>query len=422
MPMFTHKYRRLCSLALAVAVPAVAVAATPRKQLADTTCATLRSAATAMPGDGPMLLPSYPTVHDDAGKLRALEHVGFVYDNAVAGTALIACGAPGQARRIADALLAAAAHDPTYKDGRLRNAYHDGTGKQAQQLPGYYDTQAGYWKQDAYQVSTATGNAAWAALLFLGVYQHTRQARYLDAAVGQLHWIDAHTYEAAAPAGYDGGYFGFDGKQQIQHWKSTEHNLDVYAAARWAMRYRKDPLLAREARISGAFVRAMWHRAQQRFFIGTQDDGKTPSTHNDGLDAQVWPLLAFHPVPDAWHQVWHWIEAQHRHGAGYGYRRATRGVWTEGTAQAADAMQASGRTVPPALWQLLLAQRGPRGMLYATPQQRIGTDLAIGPTSTRADFFYYHLPHLGATAWAALAARGWNPFTGRALGTTGHAP
>jgi hypothetical protein len=36
----------------------------------------------------------------------------------------------------------------------------------------------------------------------------------------------------------------------------------------------------------------------------------------------------------------------------------------------------------------------------------------IGPNSTGPDFFYYHLPHLGATAWAVIAALGWNPFVG----------
>jgi hypothetical protein len=54
-------------------------------------------------------------------------------------------------------------------------------------------------------------------------------------------------------------------------------------------------------------------------------------------------------------------------------------------------------------------------MFYATPQSRIGTDLAIGPDSTHADFYYYHLPHLGATAWIALAATHWNPFTGQSI-------
>ncbi len=364
-----------------------------------------------------MLLPSYPTIGRDAGKLRALQDVAFVYDNAVAGIALTACGAPRQARRIADALVQAPAHDPTYHDGRLRNAYKAGAiadGKVG--LPGYWDRDGGYWKQDAYQVGTSSGNMAWAALLLLTVYRDTHDAIYLHAAIGKLHWIDAHAYDKAAPAGYEGGLFGFDGKQRVQHWKSTEHNIDIHAAAAWALSHTgPDAALARERTIGRQFVSAMWNRRRHRFYIGTLEDGTTISRQHSALDAELWPLLAFHPQPADWTHVWQWVNTQHRHGAGYGYRRHSKGVWTEGTAQAADAMLATHRAVPDALWTLLLGQRARNGMLFATPRKRIDTNLAIGPDSTTADFYYYHLPHLGATAWAVLAAKSWNPFTGNAV-------
>lgn len=410
----------MLTIFMALAAPAAAATDTVRQRLAAETCAGLRAAARAEPGDGPMLLPSYPGVRGPhpPRKLRALRGAAYVYDNAVAGIALVACGAPAQALRIAAALREAPDGDPSFHDGRLRNAYRAGVVHDGKvELPGYWDAAGGYWKQDAYQVSTATGNAAWAALLFLTVYEQGRDTRYLDAAVRQLRWIDTHVRDERVPAGYEGGLFGFDDRQQPQRWKSTEHNLDIHAAARWALRYRKDPALQRETRIAGAFVQSMWDASTHRFLIGTRDDGTTPARKHSALDAQVWPLLAFRPPPHAWNRVWTWIDAHHRHGAGYGYRRDPKGVWTEGTAQAATAMRATDRTVPNALWALLRAQRDSDGLLYATPQRRIGTDLAIGPTSTHADFYYYHQPHLGATAWAALAARGWNPFTGHGVGT-----
>ena len=65
-------------------------------------------------------------------------------------------------------------------------------------------------------------------------------------------------------------------------------------------------------------------------------------------------------------------------------------------------------TVPESLWRLLAAQRADNGLYLATPSQRISTGLAIGPDSTGNDFFYYRWPHLGATAWIALAATGWS--------------
>lgn len=417
-------------LAASVAVIATALASLPsyavdgpQQQLAGNSCAALSAAAAAIPGDGPMLLPSYPTLAQAKDATRALANVAFVYDNALAGIALTACGQSAQAKRIADALLLAAAHDPTFKDGRLRNAYRSGAVQgDKMELPGYWQSNGNYWSQDPYQVGTATGNVAWAALLLLTVYDSTHDRRYLDAAVAQLHWIQAHATSSVSPAAYEGGLFGYDNAQQAQHWKATEHNIDVYAAATWAARETGDSALMQQARLAAGFVNAMWDSTQQRFLVGTLDDGKTLSRDKSGLDAQIWPLLAFHPHPAAWNQVWTWVDAQHRSGNGYGYRRHPDGIWTEGTAQVVDAMQASGKPVPDALWQLLSAQRSDDGMLYATPQARISTDFAIGPTSTYADFFYYHQPHLGATAWAALAAKAWNPFTGRPIARAENTP
>jgi hypothetical protein len=400
--------------ALATSTPAHAARAI-RQQLADSSCSALHSVAVATPGSGPMLLASYPSLKQGDDSTRALQNVAFVYDNALAGIALTACGEPDQARRIADALLLAAAHDPSFKDGRLRNAYRAGAVDAGKvELPGYWQTRGNYWSQDPYQVGTATGNVAWAALLLLTVYNNNHDRRYLDGAVAQLRWIQTHT-ASGSPSAYEGGLFGYDNAQRAQHWKATEHNIDVYAAATWAARDSNDATLAEQAKLAGSFVNAMWDSTQHRFFVGTLDDGKTLSRDKSGLDAQVWPLLAFNPHPAEWNQVWSWVDAQHRSGDGYGYRRQPDGVWTEGTAQVATALQASDKPVPDALWQLLTNQRSDDGMLYATPQQRISTDFAIGPTSTYADFFYYHQPHLGATAWAALAAKGWNPFTGQPI-------
>ena len=413
--MTARRFGLMLLLVLASASSAHAATAASVKQIG---CNGLAQLAATFSGSGPVLLPSYPGIGTANATERALHDVAFVYDNALAGIALTACGQPAQAKRIADGLIKAAADDTVYKDGRLRNAYRSGAPvKNRIDPPGYWDTVGNYWKQDAYQVGTATGNVAWAALLHLTVYQSTHDARYLDAAVAQLGWIQAHTRSAKAPVGYEGGLYGYDRHQQAQHWKSTEHHIDVMAAARWALRYRSDAALTRMQSTAAGFVKAMWDSKEQRFFIGTLPDGSTISRQKSGLDAQVWPLLAFQTVPADWKNVWAWVNAQHRSGAGYGFSRNPDGIWTEGTAQVASALRASNRTVPDALWQLLADQRAGDGLLYATPQPRIRTDLAIGPDSTTDDFFYYHQPHLGATAWAALAGSGWNPFTGRWLDT-----
>lgn len=403
------------ALGVVSTTPATAADAS-RQQLALSTCNALKQTAQAIPGNGPMILPSYPDMTGTDAATMALQNVGFVYDNALAGIALSACGAPEQARRIADALLLAPASDVSFKDGRLRNAYRSGAVENSKVvLPGYWQKQGNYWSQDPYQTGTATGNVAWAALLLLTVYQDTHDARYLNGAIAQLQWIANHASNNSAPAAFEGGVFGYDNKQVAQHWKSTEHNIDVYAAATWANREHADAALARQAKIAAAFVNAMWDGSQQRFFVGTGDDGKTTSRDKSGLDQEIWPLLAFQPHPAAWNGVWAFVDANHRSGDGYGFKRQPDGMWTEGTGQVAAALQASGKPVPDSVWQAISAQAGPGGLLYATPQQRISTSFAIGPTSTYDDFFYYHHPHLGATAWAALAAKGWNPFNGQLI-------
>jgi hypothetical protein len=357
----------LAAMGMALGATTAAANDTPRLQLAEQTCSALKQAAGAIPGNGPMILPSYPDMRGDDPATRALQDVGFVYDNALAGIALSACGAPEQARRIADALLLAPASDVTYKDGRLRNAYRSGAVQNNKVvLPGYWQQRGNYWSQNPYQTGTASGNSAWATLLLLTVYDNTHDPRYLDGAVAQLKWIAVHTFNAAAPAGYEGGVFGYDNKQIVQHWKSTEHNIDIYAAATWAHREGADAAIARQAQIAATFVTAMWDSHQQRFFVGTGEDGKTIEREKSGLDQEIWPLLAFQPHPPAWTLVWTFVNANHRIGDGYGFKRQPDGMWTEGTAQVAAALQASGELVPDSLWRVISTQRSGNGMLYAT--------------------------------------------------------
>jgi hypothetical protein len=53
----------------------------------------------AQPGSA-LFLASYPTAEHGP-----LQHAAFLYDNAVAAIALVACGQAAQARRIGDAML-----------------------------------------------------------------------------------------------------------------------------------------------------------------------------------------------------------------------------------------------------------------------------------------------------------------------------
>lgn len=423
---------------LALALPAAsfaqqsgaAVTATTtatQQRLAQQSCEGLRQAvkdAQKGAGTGPLFLPSYRTAGNDRGSPPlepALVGAAYTYDNALAGIALLACGDAASARRIGDAVVRAIERDPHVADGRVRNAYRAGPMTEDKAaLPGRWDEGRKQWIADAYQVSTATGNVAWAALLLLNLSQAEPSPAYSAGARKLLGWIEQRTRAKNDPDGYNGGWFGWDEAQRPQTWKSTEHNIDIAVAAAWAARSAgtaggaaQDEAMRRQARTALDFVGRMWNPAQQRFHIGTKEDGATISTEGSGLDAQLWPLLAATDRSCAWMGALDWTQMHHRFGEGYGFSREPDGIWTEGSAQFAATLVARRGTAPEALWRLLASQRADNGLYYATPSARISTGLAIGPDSPGPDFFYYHWPHLGATAWIALAATGFNPFTGK---------
>lgn len=425
--------RLLAGLMLTVlATPLILSAAPldPREQMREAGCQTLARRVAAIPGNGPVMLASYEPAPGGDALPGPLKESAFVYDNALAGIALVACGQRDAARRIADGVVAGVTRDRHYHDGRIRNAYRAGAISDGPvPLPGWWDDQSKRWFEDRYQVGTATGNVAWAALLLLATYEATHAQRYLDSARTMMGWVDKQTFDSQAPAAFIGGYFAHEPSPQRQGWKSTEHNVDAYAAFRWLSRYDSDPRWRTGADRARQFVQSMWQPGEGRFAIGTRDDGRTLNAIPSALDASLWPLIAIPDAAGKWQRALDWARNRHGVKGGYGFNANPDGIWTEGTGQAALVLRASGREGDAtALWPILVAQRAPSGLLFATPDPRIRTGLQIGPDSKTDDFYYFHLPHLGATAWAVLAATGWNPFqpggttTSALTSATGGAP
>jgi hypothetical protein len=353
---------------------------------------------------GPLFLPSYPTAED--GPLRG---VAFLYDNAVAAIALVGCGEAGKARRIGDAMLSALDHDRAWHDGRLRNAYAAGPVDTPVKLGGWWDKEQGRWLEDRYQVSNDTGNMAWAMLALLALYQTLHDTRYRDGAIRIGGWVAERVDERGA-GGFTGGFSGWEPSPASVTWKSTEHNTDLAAAFALLAKVTGDTAWADRAQRAARFVGAMWDEGCGCFAVGTGDDGVTPN-HMLALDAELWPLLAIPAMAPHADADLATVDSKLAIGDGYTYSDAGSALWTEGTAQAAlvwalfghpDKAAAAGRAVE--------GERAPRGAYFATPQLRLATGFtdAASPGMQR---YYYHLPHLAAAAWAALAEKHFNPFT-----------
>ncbi len=351
---------------------------------------------------GPGLLQSYE-VAGDGDFDRTQAGCAYVYDNAVAGLALLAAGDRAGAQRIGDALAHAQGHDRFWHDGRLRNAYRAGpeTGG-ASRLPGWWDSGGGRWVEDAYQAGTATGVLAWAMLLWVGLGE-----AYRPAALRAADWLET----LRGPRGYQGGFLGFEPQPQRLTWVSTEHNVDLYAAFTALGRVEQ----AAHAR---ALVEGMWRPGEARFATGLRPDG-TLNDHS-AVDANLWPLLAQDARP-AWRDAMRWVLARHGLPAngpvgemrGVDFNDDRDGIWLEGTAITALTARRLGQPdVAARLMATLRAQTSPGGLIYACTTPTLTTGLSTGLDPHAPDFLYYRRPHVAPTAWAALARLGVDPFPG----------
>lgn len=366
--------------------------------------------------DGPGLIQSYAVrARGEAGYApfdRVHGNCAYVYDNAVAGLALLACGERGLALRIGTALLHAQSHDRFWADGRLRNAYRAGPLPPAGPYPlaGWWDDAARRWAEDPYQAGSATGVMAWAMLLWLALAR--AQAEPLlpglpgFAAAARLT-ASLISRRLTAPAGFYGGFSGFEPDPPRLDWISTEHAADL-AAVFHAL---GDAAAAAHAR---RFLDSMFDPAQGGFAAGL-----TPQGARFGLaavDANLWPALL--PGADPrWAAGLGFVLARcgAAAGDGVGFSAASQGgLWLEGTAMAALAARRAGDGALAARLLGTLARYTAGGMIYATPAPLLRTGLATGTSAgpdAADDFVYYGRPHLAPLAWAVLAAQGANPYT-----------
>jgi len=393
----------LALLAVHSVLPAAAFAIDVRQQVAVRAC---KGLADRVVDHGPLLLRSYDNANGSGEPEEpALRTAAFSYDNALAVIALLVCDQREKALHLGAALRLA-----TAQDVRLRNAYRAGAAGGKVLPNGWWDAKLDHWVEDAYQAGTATGNVAWTALAMLALHDATGDARWLDAAAKLGMWVVANAADARGAGGFNGGIEGFDAAPQRLLWKATEHNLDLAAVFVWLERVQPGHGWATHAAEARRFVDAQWDAHNGHFLVGTLPDGVTRNDQTSGLDVQLWPLL-LDGSDRAWLRAIDYAEREHGVAGGFDFNADRDGLWLEGTAQAALVYRRLGRNrLADTMLATLAGQFAAGGFVYATREPRITTGLALTGASESADFYYYRRPHLAATAWAALAARGRNPF------------
>ena len=323
-----------------------------------------------------------------------------IYDDAVVIDAYLAEGPDGWARAevVGNALLYLQAHQVPH-DGRLLNSYAPAP----LQDPGSIQVT---------DPASSTGNMAWAGQALVQLYAATRIRSYLAGAVAVGHWIQAHCHDSRGAGGYTGGDTSSGAKIE---WKSVEHNIDVYALFRLLARETGNPAWSSRAAWARRFIVSMWDPGAGRFFLGTTNDGVTVNDSSQVEDVNSWSYLALQDPAYAASVDW---DAANLGVTAGGYSGVSicagdrTGVWFEGTAHLADALETQdqpGDTAQAAsyLADIAYAQvNGPNtdGLGIMASSQDALADCGGG--------YVYASLHTGTTAWYILAGKGIDPLSG----------
>ena len=358
------------------------------------------------------LLRSYRTDN------RYIRNAAFVYDNAVAAMAFLSAGRREEAEILLDSLVYAAEND-RYQPGRVRNAYAAGDisafpgwdGKA--RMPGWYDAEDGEWYEDRYQTGSNVGNTSYAALALLQDDALYGNERYLQTAKWLMDWVIENCSDGTPgfTAGYDGWPEGGEGVTYVFTYKSIEHNIDAYAAFRQLYARTGEEKYADAAQSALELVRSLYDEERGLFCTGTGDDGKTPSTENIVLDAQVWACMSlgeeFTPYEDALKAV----EEMRLPDGGYPFcaSNVNGGWWAEGTAYTALMYRLRGEDgkAEEALKALESIQLED-GLFPAATVPNLSTGFGLFDGSP---WEYGNAPHITPAAWFVMAVNGFNPYT-----------
>ena len=329
----------------------------------------------------------------------------FTYDDALIIDALLVRGEVedlARAQLLGESLLYVQEHDPA-GDGRIRAAY----------APTPLASPADVSATDP---TSDVGNMAWVGQALVHLYERTGTAAFLTGARELAQWIQTEAFDERGAGGYTGGEEA-DGTPIT--WKSTEHNIDLYAFFGLLAAATGEVAWSQAAAHARSFVEAMWVPPKGRkkntgmFWVGTGEDGVTPNRQVQPEDVNSWSYLALRDPAFASSLDWivKNLGVSKKGFSGVSFcRRARKGVWFEGTAQLADALlardaagddEAAGRY----LADIEHAQlQGPnsdgKGIIAAS---RDGLSDCEGEA-------YFASLHTGATAWYVLAAQGVDPL------------
>ena len=356
------------------------------------------------------MLRSYITVDPVLG------NTAYTYDNALAAMAFLSAGRKTEAEMILDSFVYAVENDRD-RPGQIRNAYAAGDitafpgWQSGARLPGWADAGTGAWCEDPVQTGCGTGNTCYAALALLQYDALYGSEKYLNTAVRLMDWVleNCRDDNPGFTAGFDA--WGGNGESPSRlTYKSTEHNIDAWAAFSQLYARTGDGKYHEAAESAMAFIRSMYSPERGLFFTGTLADGVTISTENVVLDAQVWSFMALGGEFGPFEAAWETAAAMRTPEGAYPFSQGGNdgAWWPEGTAFAALALRLRGEdALADETLRALAAVQREDGLFPAAVGGKVSTGFGLFDGSS---WEYGDLPHIAPAAWFVLASNGFNPY------------
>ena len=299
----------------------------------------------AAAGGKPVLICSYDT--DDIH----LSNSAYTYDNALAAMAFISAGDKDDAETILDAFVYVTEHD-RYKPRRIRNAYAADTvyyynGGDSVKLPGCSDSTDGF-------------------------------------ASGFERWPE-------------------NGDVAVLKYKSTENNIDAYAAFKQLYAVTGELKYKDAADSALRFIKSMYDSDRGLFYIGTLENGSINKSIV-ALDAQVWSAMALSDEFTPYTAALDVADGMKLPDGGYPFytANANGGWWAEGTAFTALMLRERNQYEKNiAAMNALCSIQLDNGLFPAATVDHLLTGLS---------WDYSTDPCVAPTAWFVLAANGLNPY------------
>ncbi len=329
------------------------------------------------------------------------------YDDALMIDAYLTEGTPdGLARAtvIGNSILLVQAHDPAH-DGRIREGY----------APAPLATTTKHGRQHIrIQIRDKTsdvGNMAWVGMALARLYAATSSTAYLSGAESIGAWVVRNCFDQRGAGGFTGGKSANGARIR---WKSTEQNLDLFSLFTMLRTETGNSQWTSDAARARTLVDAMWNRSTGSFSVGTTTNGVSLNASEQPEDVNSWSYLALQDPAFNSSIDWnvHHLSVSVGGFSGVSFCLGDKsGVWFEGTAHLADALElrhgnGDDQLANQYLSDIQFAQtNGPNGDglgIIAASKDRL--------SDCDGDYYYSSL-HTGATSWYILASQEVNPFT-----------